>query len=112
MSAEVVFAQATGRAEVRPEQKTVAEAEGWTPEKFGREQIQGLVRQVFLSNVGGPVRQVIFSALEPETDVKHICRQVGEASCAHYHGWRSVLRESRARAASAPAGACWYSSQP
>jgi hypothetical protein len=93
MSAEVVFAQATGRAEVRPEQKTVAEAEGWTPEKFGREQIQGLVRQVFLSNVGGPVRQVIFSALEPETDVKHICRQVGEALALETTGRIAVVGE-------------------
>ncbi len=79
MSAEVLFAQATGREKVRPQPKSVATAGGWTPEKFGREQIQGLVRQVFLSNMERPVRQVIFSAFEPETDVKHICRQVGEA---------------------------------
>jgi hypothetical protein len=98
MSAEVLFAQATGREKVRPEQKSVVQAGGWTPEKFGREQIQGLVRQVFLSNMGQPnverpVRQVIFSALEPETDVKDICRQVGEALAKETTGRIAVVGE-------------------
>jgi len=93
MSAEVLSAQAIGREEVRPELKSVVEAGGWTPEKFGREQIQGLVRQVFLSNKGWPVRQVVFSALEPETDVKHICRQVGEALAAETMGRVAVVGE-------------------
>lgn len=93
MSAEVLFAQATGREEVRPEPKSVVEAGGWTPEKFGREQIQGLVRQVFLSSVGRPVQQVVFSALEPETDVKHICRQVGEALAVETQGRIAVVGE-------------------
>jgi hypothetical protein len=93
MSAEVLSAQAIGREEVRPELKSVVEAGGWTPEKFGREQIQGLVRQVFLSNVGRPVRQVVFSALEPETDVKHICRQVGEALAVETMGRIAVVGE-------------------
>jgi hypothetical protein len=91
MSAEVLSAQAIGREEVRPELKSVVEAGGWTPEKFGREQIQGLVRQVFLSNMGRPVRQVVFSALEPETDVKHICRQVGEALAVETMGRIAVV---------------------
>jgi len=93
MSAEALSAQAIGREEVRPELKSVVEAGGWTPEKFGREQIQGLVRQVFLSNVGRPVRQVLFSALEPETDVKHICRQVGEALAVETMGRIAVVGE-------------------
>ncbi|HSY93252.1 MAG TPA: hypothetical protein VK812_17955 [Candidatus Binatus sp.] len=93
MSAEVLSAQAIGREEVRPELKSVVEAGGWTPEKFGREQIQGLVRQVFLSNKGWPVRQVVFSALEPETDVKHICRQVGEALAVETMGRIVVVGE-------------------
>ena len=93
MSAEALFAQTTGREQVRPELESVVEAGGWTPEKFGREQIQGLVRQVFLSNMGRPVRQVVFSALEPETDVKHICRQVGEALAAETMGRIAVVGE-------------------
>lgn len=92
MSAEAVFAQATGRAGV-PSEKNAVETGGWTPEKFGREQIQGLVRQVFFSNAGRPVRQVVFSALEPETDVKHICRQVGEALAAETRGRIAVVGE-------------------
>jgi hypothetical protein len=93
MSAEVLFAPATGREKVYPGPKSAVEAGGWTPEKFGREQIQGLVRQVFFSNGGQPVRQVIFSALEPETDVKHICRQVGEALAAETMGRVAVVGE-------------------
>ena len=93
MSAEALFAQTTGREQVRPEPESVVEAGGWTPEKFGREQIQGLVRQVFLSNVGRPVRQVVFSALEPETDVKQICRQVGEALAVETLGRIAVVGE-------------------
>jgi hypothetical protein len=51
----------------------------WNPESFARQQIQGLVRQVFLSNVPRPVRQVVFSAVEADTDVRGLCRRVGEA---------------------------------
>jgi hypothetical protein len=50
----------------------------WTPQRFAREQIRGLVRQAFLSPVNAPVRQVVFSALERGTDVPGICRLVAE----------------------------------
>jgi hypothetical protein len=52
---------------------------GWNPEDFARKQIRGLVRQLFLSNIDRPVRQVVFSPVEPETDVRSLCLQVGEA---------------------------------
>ncbi len=55
---------------------------GWNIEDFAREQIQGLVRKVFLSNAAAPVRQVVFSAVEAETDVRSLCRRVGEALAA------------------------------
>ena len=51
----------------------------WSPDSFAREQIRGLVRQVFFSNIARPVRQVVFSAVEADTDVGSICRLVGEA---------------------------------
>jgi hypothetical protein len=54
----------------------------WSPESFAREQIQGLVRQVFLSGPACQVRQVVFGAVEAETDVRGVCRQVGEALAA------------------------------
>jgi len=55
----------------------------WNPESFAREQIRGLVRQVFFSstpsNTARPIRQIVFSGVETETDIRTICRRVGEA---------------------------------
>jgi len=50
----------------------------WRPENFAREQIRGLVRQLFFSSVMNPVRQVVFWAAESRTDVQSICLQVAE----------------------------------
>jgi hypothetical protein len=63
----------------QPQLAMVREANEWTPEEFAREQIRGLVQRVFFA--GGPraVRQVVFSAAEPNTDVTHLCDQVGQA---------------------------------
>jgi len=66
---------------------------GWSPEGFAREQIQGLVRKVFLSNVSPPVRQVVFSAVETETDVRGICRRAGEALASEDVGTVGVMGE-------------------
>jgi len=63
----------------RPEVDRLREPAGWNPESFARQQIRGLVRQVFFSNAARPVRQVVCSALEPETDMRSLCRSVGEA---------------------------------
>jgi hypothetical protein len=79
MSAEVWFARTTVQEEVRSETRTAAPAERWNPESFGNTQIRGLVRQIFLSHAERPVRQVVFSAVDQETDVRNICRRVGEA---------------------------------
>jgi hypothetical protein len=66
MSAGVLFAQSTVREKVRSEEESIPEVGGWNPEDFAREQIRGLVRQVFFSNVERPVRQVVFSAMDQE----------------------------------------------
>lgn len=79
MSASALFSQSTARKETRQAQPSERQAGAWNPEDFAREQIQGLVRQVFFSDAERPVRQVVFSAVEPETDVRNICRRVGEA---------------------------------
>jgi hypothetical protein len=63
----------------------------WSPESFAHQQILGLVRQIFLSNSASPVRQVVFSAVEAETDVRGICRQVGEALAAETPGKIGVM---------------------
>ncbi len=51
----------------------------WNPESFAREQIWGLVRQVFFASLARPVRQIVLTAAESGTDVASICRQIGEA---------------------------------
>jgi hypothetical protein len=93
MSAGALFARATVREQMLPEKKGLREAEGWNPESFACEQIRGLVRQVFFSNVERPVRQVVFSAPGPETDVKAICRTVGEALALETAGSIGVVGE-------------------
>jgi hypothetical protein len=76
-----------GDSEVRPP------SAGWSPESFARQQIQGLVRKVFLSNANPPVRQVVFGAVEAETDVRSICRRAGEALAAEDAGTVGVMGE-------------------
>jgi hypothetical protein len=71
----------------------------WNQEDFAREQILGLVRQVFLGNAPGnsvgswaqPVRQVVFSAMEREADLHAICRQVGGALAQQSDGTVGIL---------------------
>jgi hypothetical protein len=58
----------------------------WNPDEFAREQIRGLVRRVFFSGSERSVRQVVFSAVEPETDVHRICRRVGETLAIETQG--------------------------
>jgi len=78
-----------GRAEKVCEQNKAIEEErilrpapAWNLEKFVSEQIRGLVRQVFLPIANPPVRQVVFSSLEDETDTGDICRRAGEILAA------------------------------
>jgi hypothetical protein len=51
---------------------------GWSAENFAREQLQRLIQQLFLSDSDRRVRQVLFSAVDRETDVEGISRLVGE----------------------------------
>jgi hypothetical protein len=64
---------------------------GWNLEDFTREQIRGLVRQVFFSSADRPIRQVVFSAVDPETEALSICRQVGEALALETQGSVAVV---------------------
>jgi len=59
---------------------------GWSRGRFEQEQIRGLVRQVFSPRLNPPVRQIVFSAVEPETEVSDICRKVAEALAAEVSG--------------------------
>jgi len=67
--------------------------ERWSPELFAREQIRGLVRQLFFSNATSPARQIIFSPVEQETDVRTICRQVAESLAMETAGTVAVTGE-------------------
>jgi hypothetical protein len=57
----------------------------WNPERFGEEQIRGLVRQVFLPGWPKPAKQVVFCAVEEE-DVAGICLRVGQTLAAQIPG--------------------------
>jgi hypothetical protein len=93
MSAGVLFARPVERERVRPEEESARQEEGWNPEVFAREQIRSLVRRVFFSHTERPVRQVVFSALEPETDVRDVCRRVGEALALETESTVAVVGE-------------------
>lgn len=79
MSPGLFVARTSERERAHPPDRSVKQAGGWNPEDFGQEQIRGLVLQVFLSKVERPVRQVVFSGAEPETDVRNLCWRIGEA---------------------------------
>ena len=49
----------------------------WSLESFAEQQIHGLVRQLFFPSPA-PARQVVFSAVDLETEVLPVCLQVGE----------------------------------
>lgn len=83
---EIVEREDFGSGSNRPQP-----ASGWNPNNFAREQIQGLVRQVFLSSAARPIRQVVFCAVEAETDVRGICRQVGETLALETPGKVGVM---------------------
>jgi hypothetical protein len=64
--------EAAPRVEVR------RPAFGWNQERFAHEQIRGLVRQIFSPNINPAIRQVVFSAVDFSTEIRGVCRQVGE----------------------------------
>jgi hypothetical protein len=80
---DVCEARAIGIA--REESRSLGPAV-WDAEAFAEEQIRGLVRQVFLPGWPKPARQVVFSAVEPETDISAICMQVGLVLSAQVSG--------------------------
>lgn len=58
----------------------------WNPETFAREQIRGLVRQVFLPGAPRPARQVVFSSIDSTTDVAEVCALVARELAAQTSG--------------------------
>jgi protein-tyrosine kinase len=72
--------------EVDPQQSLQPETATWDSDSFAEEQIRGLVRQVFLPGWPKPARQVVFSPVDPETDISRLCMQVGLALSAQVSG--------------------------
>jgi len=72
--------------EIEPDESRPLAPAVWDPEVFAEEQIRGLVRQVFLPGWPRPARQVVFSPVDPETDISAICMQVGVALSAQVSG--------------------------
>jgi len=75
-----------GAIEVEREESRQPGLAGWDPDSFAEEQIRGLVRQVFLPGWPKPAHQVVFSPVDPETDISAICMQVGLALSAQVPG--------------------------
>jgi hypothetical protein len=81
---EEVLTSETGRTE--PEELFRAGPIIWNPDSFAEEQIQGLVRQVFVPGWPKPARQVVFSAVDAETDIREICLRVALTLSAQVTG--------------------------
>jgi hypothetical protein len=62
-----------------PTAEGLRETNEWNAEDFAREQIRGLVQRVFLAGGARPVKQVVFSAVESNTDIANLCDRVGRA---------------------------------
>lgn len=68
-----------------PRISAARESIAWNPDRFGEEQIRGLVRQVFLPGWPKPARQVVFCAVE-DGDVAAISLRVGQVLAAQIPG--------------------------
>jgi len=75
-----------GTVEVERDEYHPPKLAGWDSDSFAEEQIRGLVRQVFLPGWPRPAHQVVFSAVDSETDISSICMQVGLALSAEVSG--------------------------
>jgi hypothetical protein len=67
--------------EVEPEVRSNSsrmKAAPWSPGMFAEEQMRSLVRQVFLPGWPNPSHQVLFTAVDPETEITEVCMRVGQ----------------------------------
>jgi Mrp family chromosome partitioning ATPase len=64
----------------------VPQSTAWDPATFAQEQISSLVRRVFFPGWPKPSKQVVFTAVDANHDVAHICRRVGETLASQVPG--------------------------
>jgi len=76
---------------VRPAVGTIPLPLAWTPERFAKVQVQGLVRQVFFPHHGPPAKQVVFIPIDQETAARRVCRRAGETLAEETAGAVAVL---------------------
>jgi protein-tyrosine kinase len=69
----------------------------WDPIRFGEEQIRSLVSQIFLPGRPKPARQVVFTAVDFDTDVATISMQVGQVLSEQVSGSVCVVQANRQR---------------
>jgi protein-tyrosine kinase len=68
-----------------PESPFTPQMMAWNPDRFGEEQIQSLVRQIFLPGWPKPARQVVFCSVD-DGDVAEICLRVSQTLAAQIPG--------------------------
>ncbi len=66
-------------------------SKAWDEVTFARQQIQGLVRRVFFRDAQPTVRQVVFSAIDAETDLRNMCSDVAHTLAREISGTVAVL---------------------
>lgn len=90
-SVDEPFEESASAVAVFPEGHT----QTWNPQGFAREQIRGLVRQVFLAKGERETRQVVFSAADKDADISSICRRVGETLATEFSSHVCLLDASQ-----------------
>jgi hypothetical protein len=91
----------SARESTLPPVHAACASQEWNPKDFAQEQIRGLVRQVFFADAGRPVKQVVFSAIEPNLNIAGICDGVAAALAQETRG-RVALIEAGQEAAATP----------
>jgi hypothetical protein len=83
--------------EAEPEQCFPAEAEIRDSDSFAEAQIRAMVRQLFLPGWPKPAHQVVFSAVDRNTDIREICLRVGEVLSTQVSGITCVVEANPSR---------------
>jgi hypothetical protein len=84
--------------ELPAEQPLPAKASAGRLAVLAEEQIRGLVRQLFLPGRTKHARQIVFSAVDQQTDVAALCMHVGEALARQASGTTCVVEALPQRA--------------
>jgi hypothetical protein len=69
----------SARDAAAPQVEAAQEESIWNTKDFTRHQIRGLVQRIFFANGSRAIRQVVFSAVDPQLDVAMICELVARA---------------------------------